>query len=254
MSLADALDTLFSNGGAAPLATLLLHRVQMEDGLALHIGRDAVIAELLRIVAMFEGRAATIEASIDPSLVTLGWTGQLREFPSGNRLARPVSATFRRHLSIEAEAGRAVRITAITDWAGLADAAGVAQALLAEAIGAKHPTHRPLGELVSGRGQLATRPGDHLANLNARSLAGFMPDRRDWWLRLFAQVPDAYLTLDRSVDDGFRTAILWRLQGHVAGRRVSLPGTSIVDDRGESTVLFDELAVAATAHRPFFVL
>jgi hypothetical protein len=254
MNLADALDTLFSNGDAAPLATLLLHRVQMEDGLALHIGRDAVIAEFLRVAAMFDGRATTLEASIDPGLVTLGWTGQLREFPSGNRLAIPVSATLRRHLWIEAEAGRAVRITAITDWAGLAGAAGVAQAPLAEDIGANHPTHRPLGELVSGRGQLATRPGDHVANLNARSLAGFIPDRRDWWLRLFARVPDAHLTLDRSVDDGFRTAILWRLQGHIAGRRISLPGTSIVDDRGESAVLFDELAVAAAAHRPFFAL
>lgn len=254
MSFAAALGALFVDGNAAPVAAQLLHRVQMEDGLSLHVGRNAVIAELLRVAAMFTGRATTSETPVAPGLVMLGWTGQMHAFPSGIPLAAPVSTSFRRHLWIDTEAGRVVRITAISDWAGLADAAGVGRAPLARAVGARHPVHRPMGELASGRGQLVAVAGDHVADLNARSLAGFAPDRRDWWLRLFALVPDARLTLDRRVENASCQAVLWRLQGHVAGRRASLPGTSILAGGAETAVMFDELALAATAHRPFWAL
>ena len=254
MSFAEALERLFRTGDASAIAAQLLHRVQMEDGLALHIGRDAVVAELLTIAASFGDCDISIDAAMAPGFVGFAVSGILRQLPFGTPLAAPVPATLRRHLWIESEAGRAVRITAITDWAGLADTAGIARNPLAATIGAAHPAHRPLGELASGSGQLlALAPGaDAMARRNARDFGDCDPKRRDWWLRLVARVPDAHFTFDRSIAVTARTAMLWRLQGHVGGRRVSLPGSSVVAGDGTETDFIDELALAATACRAFY--
>jgi hypothetical protein len=79
-----------------------------------------------------------------------------------------------------------------------------------------------LGELASGQGQLPTPA----VPVGLRRLLG-----------------DARLTPDTSAGP----ASLSRLQGHTAGRRVSLA----VSQHGD-TMLVDELALAASAHRPFY--
>lgn len=255
---ADSLDAAFLDDDGDSVTRHLLHRVQMEDGLALHIGREAVIAELLALSAAFDDRTVTRAEPINGACICLEWSGMLRHFPGHPQLTSPAPAKLRRHLWIEAEAGRALRITAITDWAGLAANAGIAHAELAAAFGAARPAHAPLGELASGRGQLAEAvvpaevdPEAHyIGRLNARGFAGFEFARRERWLRLLARVPDARFTLDRSTGDSRRHAVLWRLQGHVAGRRVSLPGSSLLWADGTEAVMFDELALDATGHRP----
>jgi len=273
---AAALRAALLDGNLAPFAATLLHRAQLEDGLSLAIGRDAIVAETLALAAAFSNRAL-------PGLVSFGsgrWrfvglrlTGTLHG-PVGPVVAlEPQPATFIRHLWLDTEGGRGTRIISVSGWAGLPGSQ-------AERWGASHPAHRPLGELRSGRAQLqaatnATAPlADRIiADLNARTLNtgpatwqgpddhGSAEDdvtgdaRRDWWLSLFARVPDAHLTLEASIEEGSTLLLLWRLQGHINSRRFNLPGSTILgiaDGRAQSeTVAFDELALAATAHRPF---
>lgn len=294
MSGPDALAPIFADafitGDQHGLASVLLHRVQMEDGLALHVGRDAVLAELGRIAAGFTGRGAGGAAQTrvgDHVLLRMSFAGHCVDpsiIPGCNQtLDDPMEARFGRHLWLRLEAGRIASILAITDWSMLGVTLELDLAPIAAAHGAAHPTHRPLGELASGRGQLRDAPAGDPAPLaerwvtvlNARALRALDPlfaptavhwlpggvrggedVRADWWLRLFARVPDARLTLDRTLVAGDRVALLWRLQGHVGTRRVSLPGSTMlrVEDQriaGEE-LRFDELALAATAYRPFW--
>jgi hypothetical protein len=217
---ADLFAQSLVSGDAEPLAARLFHRSQMEDGLHLHIGAAAIAAETLALAALFDDRSATATAIGDEfSAVTLTGTTQ-KLF--GHHLESPAQLTLTRHIWIETEGPYALRLTAITDWAGLATAAGLDLAALAATLGARHPTHRPLGELASGRGQLTQPP---------------IP------LSLRRHLTDAHLTPDTSAGP----ASLSRLQGHTAGRRVSLPLSQYGD-----TMLVDEMALAATAHRPFY--
>jgi hypothetical protein len=219
-NFADLYAESFVGGAATPLAARLFHRSQLEDGLHLHIGATAILSEILGLAALFEDRSATATAIGDQfSAITLTGTTQTL---FGQRLERPLRLTLTRHIWTECEGQYALRLTAITDWAGLATAAGLDPAALAATLGAQTSAHRPLGELASGRGQLPTPA---------------IP------LRLHRLLADAALTPDTSTG----AASLARLHGHTAGRRVSLP-VSQHDD----VMLIDELALAATAHRPFY--
>lgn len=251
MRLATAMAALAS-GDAAPLAAVLLHRVEMEDGLATAVGRPAVIAAL-----MAEAVAAPVQSLGSVALACLRLDGAAE-----------------RHIWARMEAGRVARLTLVHGRADVDDAE-------ADAIGLAHPTHRPLGELASGTGQFAAPRddpaaplGDRLLSLlNARSLDARLfaadarwngpdgeegtPDaRRDWWRRLFATVPDAWITPVASLSDGDWLALGWQLQGHLAGRRVSLPGSTLLrleDNRiATERTAVDLRALAATAHRPFY--
>jgi hypothetical protein len=219
-SFADLFAQSFISGDAEPLASRLFHRSQLEDGLHLHIGAGAIAAETVLLAAHFEDRSATATA-VGDRFAALTLTGTTQGL-FGHRFETPARLTFTRQIWIESEGNFALRLTTITDWAGLATAAGLDLDTLAAALGARFPTHRPLGELASGRGQLAASP---------------VP------LALRHRVTDAQITPDTSAG----AASLSRLQGHIAGRRVSLP----LSRHGDATLL-DTLALAATAHRPFY--
>jgi hypothetical protein len=216
---ADLFAETFVSGDAEPLLTRLFHRSQMEDGLHLHIGATAIAAEMLALAALFDDRSAAATA-IGDTFAALMLTGTTQNL-FGQRLETPCKLTLTRHIWAEFEGRYAQRLTAITDWAGLATTAGLDLAMLATTIGAQTPTHRPLGELASGQGQLPTTA----VPLTLRRL-----------------LPDAQITPDTRAGP----ASLSRLQGHTAGRRISLP----LSQHGD-TMLVDELAIAATAHRPF---
>lgn len=233
----------------------LLSRVQLADGLALHVGRDAVIAWLAGLCAAFEDRTARLVAEAEGHemvAVALALGGTPVAWPGLPAAASPAPGRGRvellQHLWIATEGGRAVMIEAVTDWFGLAGAAGIDASALAGTIGSSHPCQRPLGELASGRGQLVDTGEDLAARFNRRRLSGVPPlvlaGGGTPLVQLVADLPDARLTEDRALDG----AGLWRLQGHVAGRRVSLPVSRI----GDGPMLWDRLAVAASAHRPFW--
>lgn len=215
---ADSIAESFVSGDAARLAARLFHRSQMDDGLHLHIGAGAIVSETLALAALFENRSATAMA-IGDEFSALALTGTTQNL-FGQRLQSPTRLTLTRHIWCQFEGPYALRLTAITDWAGLATAAGLDLAPLAAALGARYPTHRPLGELASGNGQLA---------------APAVP------LTLSRHLTDAHITADRTAG----TASLSRLQGHIAGRRVSLAAS-----RHDGMLLVDTLAIAATVHRP----
>lgn len=219
-SFADLFAESFVSGNADPLATRLFHRSQMEDGLALHIGATAITAETLALAAVFDDRSATASA-IGDQFCALTLTGTTRNL-FGHHLESPARLTLTRHIWTEFEGTYALRLTAITDWAGLYTAAGIDLAAFAATLGSRHPTHRPLGELASGKGQLPTAP---------------IP------LALRRHLTDAILTPDTSSGP----ASLYRLHGHTGGSRISLP----LSQHGD-TMLIDELALAANPHRPFY--
>ena len=168
-SFADLCAEGFVSGDAGPLATRLFHRSQMEDGLHLHIGGTAIMAETLALAAMFDVRSATATA-IDDTFAALMLSGTTQSL-FGQRLETPIALTLTRHIWTEFEGKYALRLTAITDWAGLATAAGLDLAALATTLGARHPTHRPLGELASGRNSLEDNTAlDALASATRRLL------------------------------------------------------------------------------------
>jgi hypothetical protein len=219
-SFADLFAETFVAGDAESLNARLFHRSQMEDGLRLHIGGSAIAAEILALAALLDDRSATATA-IGDQFSALSLTGTTQVL-FGHHLESPTRLTLTRHIWTEFEGRYALRLTATTDWASLATAAGLDLAALAATLGARHPMHHPLGELASGQGQLPT---------SAIPLA------------LRRHLTDAHITPDTSIGP----ASLSRLQGHIAGRRVSLPVSQHAD-----TMLIDELALAATAHRPFY--
>ncbi|QMW21917.1 hypothetical protein [Sandaracinobacteroides saxicola] len=226
----------YERGDATGYGAAFLARAQVEDGDALLIGREAIMAEALAMAAALRERTVASVAVHGP-LVTF----------SLSALSAGVQANLRRHLWLTLESGRVADALFVTDRLGIAPPA-------------PPPIHRPLGELRSGQGQLPAlpRPDAPLAErltaaLNARDCsmtgcldfagpqgfngpraqAGRFADARDWWMALFARVPDALLTIDRTVEAPGVLAILWRVQGHVAGgdgmRRLSLPLSAVLD-------------------------
>lgn len=197
-------------------ASAVLHRVQAEEGFAALVGRDAVLGRLRDLAGPMAEQAVT----------------------AGNDafLALPNA-----HLWARLEAGRIAALTIIA----VRDAATAAE------LAAAHPCHRPLGELVSGRGQLAPMPGEGalagvMAGFAARTVPALAP--------LHSAVPDAVL-LPRTVlalpDGG--TAALCQLLGHGDGRRISLPiSLLIAPGGGLLAICHDPLALAAASLRPFW--
>jgi hypothetical protein len=227
-AFAEALEAALTNGAFDALARVLLHRARVEDGLFETVSRDAVLAELVALAAVGDA-----------------WEVQ--------RIGDCVVARGARTCAwwVEGEGARVAALTRV-------DARG-ADAGAAVPLGAAHPAHRPVGELRSGRAQFAPEAGGRTIGqryaraVDARALAGL--PQRGWWLRLLARVPDAAVTLDRENMVGGEAAVLWRVQGHVAGRRVSLPGISLLALDGETVTaeepLLDMLALEASAYRPF---
>ncbi|OYQ34723.1 hypothetical protein CHU93_02180 [Sandarakinorhabdus cyanobacteriorum] len=197
-------------------ASAVLHRVQAEEGFAALVGRDAVLGRLRELAGPMTEQAVT----------------------AGNDafLALPDA-----HLWARLEAGRIAALTIIA----------VRDAGLAAELAAAHPCHRPLGELVSGRGQLAPVPGEGalaavMAAFAARNVPALAP--------LHNAPPDAVL-LPRTVlalpDGG--TAALCQLLGHADGRRISLPVSLLMDSGGGLLAMcHDPLALAAASLRPFW--
>jgi hypothetical protein len=245
MSLGQSLADAFAAGDPGLPGPRLLNRVQVADGLALHVGRDAAVAWLAGLSAAFEERTAHVLAEAGAgalSAVALLLRGRPVRSPWPFAACEEVTGghvELLQHLWIRTEAGRAVDIEAIADWSGLAAVAGFDADRAAAHLGQTHPCHRPLGELASGRGQLMEDGDDAAGLFNARRLGGDPA-----FGRLVAAMPDARLTADKALPG----ATLWRLQGHVAGRRMSLPVSRI----GEGALLWDGLALAASAHRPFW--
>lgn len=225
-AFAVALRAALNDGAFDRLASVLLHRARLEDGLDEIVGRDAVLAEFVALAAA-DG-AFEVEARSDVVI------------------ARGASGT--QAWWTETEGARVAALSRVRARDG--DAAS---------LGAAHPALRPVGELRSGRGQYAPAPGGatpgerYARAVDSRALVGL--PARAWWLALFARLPDAAVTLDRESRDGDRAAVLWRVQGHANGRRVSLPGISLLTLDGEGVAaeepLLDLLAVEASAFRPF---
>jgi|GEM_PF-3507204 hypothetical protein len=197
-------------------ASAVLHGVQAEEGFAALVGRDAVLDRLRELAGQPAEQAVTI----------------------GNDafLALPDA-----HLWARLEAGRIAALSIIADR----DAGD------ANTLAAAHPCHRPLGELMSGRGQLAPMPGDGalgalIQAFAARVLPALAP--------MSSAMPDALL-LPRTVltlPDGAQAA-LCQLLGHSAGRRISLPVSLLIGPGGTLfAACHDPLALAAAPLRPFW--
>lgn len=216
---------------------LWLHRAVRETPLARIAGRDAIRADELQMAAAV-GAVASAEETV------------IGDF-SALRLARPNGPDVRRHLWVQREGERIARDVSIWDNAALHGGDAVAFDLAARSLGAAHPVHPPLGELRSGRGQLAlgaenahhpllddsatdilmrwqqmwdTRSFGGFSGLYApdacwRGAAGQAGDQRAMItdaVALLASMPDAIRMIERveAQDDGL--AILWRLHGHPA--------------------------------------
>jgi hypothetical protein len=196
----------------------LLHRVQADDGLARLIGRDAV-ADRLRQLA--HGEQMVMRCGADAVVIRPGL-----------------------HLWARLEGERIAHITII--------ARRPADPQAAAALAAAHPCHRPLGELVSGRGQLPpAAPDSPLAEV-AHGLAARDPDVLAVLAPLVDAMPDAVL-LPRTqlalADGGW--AGLAQAMGHANGRRISLPVGLHAGADGLGLV-HDALALAAAPLRPFW--
>lgn len=229
-------------GDLSDAAEIMLHRVQMTDGLRLFVGRDQIVERLLEVAASFDERSVmtlATERGDGIAFAALELRGRpAARFSAGAGLdVRDGVGALDMHVWCRLEAERIVEIELVADWGAWRND-GTAQ--LAEAHGAAYPAHRPLGELASGRAQLMAAPGNDLAaQFNSRALAG----RADL-LALVATIPDSRMTADLAAGG----ARLWRLQGHVNGRRVSLP----VSSPNGLQILVDRLAIEASAHRPFW--
>ncbi len=180
----------------------LLNRVQAEDGLARLVGRPAVQAAL---------------RGLDPGAVTAGH--------EDGRLAVLIASQAQVWARLEGAA--IAELTIIAARPPSPDAAA--------ALAARHPCHRPLGELASGRGQLLDAPSDPLAAV----LAALWPDAQ--------LLPRARIALP---DGG--TAGLFQLLADADGRRISLPVAAVQAADGSITPLHDALALAAAPLRPFW--
>ncbi len=266
MSLAQTVAAALNEGAFGGLEEAYLHRARREDSLGEIVGRDAVIADELRLATLAETVTAKVEA-FTPSVLRVTFT-------VGER-------TLRQHRWIEHEGDRILRETIIADSTALVDDLEIAAA----SHGMASPVQPPLGELRSGRGQFdggakswfegepqALLDGLHriwngrrfneIASLyladaewsGPDGLAGGPDEARNWAMRLVTRLPDATLLFARVERDGEQVAILWRLFGHDGGVRARLFGSSLLTLDGEriacDDTLLDTLALEATRFRP----
>jgi hypothetical protein len=266
--LADIEQAVRERRDFAVFEAAYLHRAAIEDAIGTVKGRDRVRAA--RMAASAEEPAGPVRIRIDMQDMIVfeteqGWCG---------------------HRWVRREGGRILAETEILDGAARAQAIGIeARDVAARRIGAAHPVHPPLGELRAGRGQLATSPSPLLPPdfpnaarpaaqylhrvWNARAFdrvaarwtgpAEAGGDAAAFLLRLFTQLPDAELMIERALVDADRTALLWRLHGHHAnGRRARAIGSSVLTLSGEAVVaeemMIDALFIQAARYQPLIDL
>jgi hypothetical protein len=270
VSLAPHYAAAYGSGAFGALADRYLHRAVVEDALGVTVGRDAIVAAAIATAAALEATGATVRHD--------GRSLGIVEI-AGRRDAKAV--TVREHRWSFLEGDLVVEDLLVADRAVLG--------LDPVALGAVHPTQPPLGELRSGEGQLWASPssghvGEHreladalhqiwngrrldlIATLYAPTAKWVGPGRRTggpdalrgWLTGLLARLPDATVVIDRSEVTGGRVAFLWRLFGHIAGRRARLIGSTLLTLEGGRVVaddtLIDEAALDATPHRPLLSL
>lgn len=251
----------------APFGACLLQRARLESGLAEIAGRPAIIAWLHTLLEAFDEplwQSAQLAQRKDVLVLEGQIHGQLRAIPGFGAFTMPISpAILHVQLRARLERGLAVELAAITDWRDNLVGAGFAIDAAVARVGGASPCHPPLGELASGLGQLGIVPPSAdappgacwVAAFNSRNLAGPQALRRQF-SSLLAQMPDARLLLEHEIPVCNKRLLLLRLQGHVAGRRVSLPASISLDcaasPTGNALLRFDSLALAASGHRPFF--
>jgi hypothetical protein len=256
----EALRAAIEEGDLAHFGRHLLQRARLDVDLSEIAGRPAILAWLNSLAAAFDGpRLHDMRQIEGPGIVAIDCRveGHAGSVPGIGPLPEPLlSASLNLRLWARLEGARAVELTAIADWSQILGPAGLDAEGAARTLGGAAPCHRPLGELASGLGQLGTDAAGTgwVADFNARRAMGSAAQRQQV-RTLLARMPDARLLLDQALDTGDGDLLLLRLQGHVAGRRVSLPASKVVggqwDAGGSEPLRVDSLALAATAHRPF---
>lgn len=258
---ADALRAAIEEGDFAAFGACMLQRARLESGLASLAGRPAILAWLQELAAAFAQPRVHNQRQVlagDTVFADVRITGDLASVPALGPLPVALAAESL-HLIIWArlEAGLAVELSAITDWRPLVEQSGIPVKDVAVQLGAAAPCHRPLGELASGLGQLGTEPpidtpGDHwVTRFNSRRLGGAEVECAGLQ-EMLTHMPDARLTLEQQLPTGIGNLLLLRLQGHIGGRRVSLPACKLRSaGANDEPLRFDSLALAATSYRPF---
>ena len=266
MNYAQILGAALNQGAFGDLEAHYLHRARREDSVREIVGRDLLIWEDLALAAAI----GKIDVQhFTPSVLTLnsaeGWRQHRWIFREGERISRDCVITDQR-------------------------IGGAELSSRAAAVGELYPTQLPLGELRSGRGQLAAgdsawyasdrqdlldalhriwngRRFDQISRVYAPQarwsgpggVAGGQLEARDWILHLLARLPDATLLFDCVETEENRVALLWRLFAHLGMARVRVMGSSLLtldEERRIQTdeTLIDELALAATPYRRLLVI
>ena len=287
MSLAPAYAQALEAGTFGALEQAYLHRATAEDALALHVGRDVLIAQAVAHAALV--RDARVDIVHDGSMLGVTRLRGIHDSTIWNVPPLDAQVSLREHRWSRREGSGVIEDVVVTDWAGLAEAINADLGEVAAEIGAASPLQLPLGELRSGRGQLAPSPSsgwggacdelvdaihriwngrrlDEIQNLfsadatwvGPRGRSGGPAELRRWLTKLLAALPDATLVPDEVEASGEHVAIRWRLFGHRSGRRVRMIvsmllriecGKIVADD-----TLLDELALLATPYRPLMTL
>jgi hypothetical protein len=269
VSYAKALEAALNRGAFGGLERQFLGRARREHSLGEVIGRDAIIADDLRLAVSPELSSATA-ASFTNSAVVLAL-----ELNDGG--------AFAQHRWLTCEGDLIAREVLVSD------APGRDPITNASALGELWPAQPPLGELRSGLGQYAAGPiatlegpcqpildtlhriwngrrFDELAGLYSddavwsgpNGSAGDRDTAKRWIMRLISRLPDATLYFDKVESDGDRLAILWRLFGHEAGVRARILGSSLLTLQAGKVVsdetLFEEHALNAIRFRPIRAL
>ena len=269
MSYAEALEAALARGAIGGLAEQYLHRARRETCFGTLVGRDAITAEDLKLAATIEPEVSVRVRSCSPSLSIV-------------EIDRPDGSRERQHRWLAREGERVVRETVVGAYGGATE--GELHALAAQA-----PLHPPLGEVRSGRGQLAAGatswfsdgPGwlldalhriwngrrfDEIERLYAPGATWSGPDAqsggpalfRSWIMRLLARHPDATLLFERAEEVGDSVALLWRLIVHQDGRRCHMLGSSLMavaDGRViEDETVLDLAALEFLAGRPLLAI
>jgi hypothetical protein len=289
MSQATFLAKALQYGAYGSLGDTYLHRAVREDALGVIHGRDAIVDEAIAIGAAFRHPEVTIVHD-GPCLGIVEVAGQFEGGLWGMpRSAAPAYGTYREHRWSRHEGDRVLEDVVVGDRISLLAALGSDIEGAAAALGAANPMPPALGELRSGEGQLAVGPeagfegpGAEFVNAlhriwNGRRLdeiaslytddaiwhgpggrRGGSADLRAWLARLLARLPDATLVFDQIDVDAERVACLWRLFGHVGGKRARLIGSTLLQVFEGRIVaddtLVDELALEATPYRPLLAL
>jgi hypothetical protein len=213
----------------AAIADSHVHRATREDSLAIIKGRDAITAAWVNE----DASDITITADLSEMIAykVKGWHG---------------------HRWVWREECRIVREVVIEDR-------GEMKAAL--------PTHPPLGELRSGKGQYAAGESAILPPgfpKDARDVANWLHQAwngrafnlydRAWLPTLIRTLPDATFYFEHAIVGETQTAILWRVHGHSVGghhangQRVRLIGSSVFTGDADETVI-DHAAMTAQLER-----